>query len=428
MKSKRLLVSRLIVILMLVGCIAAPTLAATRTEKEKARRERIEKKKKESAKINHTLGPSMHKKLNESLELLRADVLDFEALEAILLPLAKKSDRLKPYARALVYQLLGSMESSRERYPEALTYLEQCLATESMPYSAQVVIRYQVAQLYLATEKYEDSIRTLLIWFEEAENPNSAAYSLLAIAYYQNDEVEKAVEPAEIAVAIAEEPEERWVRLLAGLYFETEQWTKAIIPLEELVSRFSKKMYWVQLSALYANEDRGEEALAVLQLAYEQDLLEKDNELTQLAKMYLHYGLPFRAALVVEKGLADEVIESNTDSWELLANSWLLAREHSKAVEPLTLAAELSEDGELFVRLGQVYLERDNWGDAAKALENAVEKAGLKDSGHVNLLLGISFYNQDKPNQARKYFKNAQESESFEKTATQWLAMLARGQ
>ena len=395
---------------LIVGICGATSIAAE-TDAKKRR-----------DKNYYTVNETNHKKLSEALERLQAE--DYDGALEVLAPMAKRSDRLKPYARALVFQLLGHLESSRERYPEALDYLEKCLAEDAMPYEAQISTRFNVAQVYLVIDRYAEAVRSLNLWFEEADSPNSIAYYLLAVSYYQLGEIESALPPAEKAVAIATTPQESWLQLVAGLYFETAAWEKAIDPLEQLVTRYSKKSYWVQLSALYAQQDRAEEALAVLQLAYTQELLERDAELTQLAKLYLHHGLPLRAALVLEKGLADDVVESNTESWELLANSWLLAREHERAVEPLAEAAGLAEDGDLYVRLAQVYLERDEWGLASKALENAVKKAGLRDSGHVNLLLGIAFYNQKLPDRARKHFVVAQSSESSGAAAGQWLAVL----
>ena len=67
--------------------------------------------------------------------------------------------------------------------------------------------------------------------------------------------------------------------------------------------------------------------------------------------MSLYHGRPYRAAVLLEASMADESVERDAKSLELLANSWLMARENSRAVEPLTKAAELSEKGDVYVAM-----------------------------------------------------------------------------
>jgi tetratricopeptide (TPR) repeat protein len=382
------------------------------------------KKKKEEDRRQYTVSESFSKKFNAAREHLLEE--RYAPARELVVQLEKRADRLSPYERALVYQTLGFIESGQERYTKAIPYFEKCLAEEGMHPNAQLTTRFNVAQLYLATEQYAKAVSTLELWFKEAESPTSIAYYLLAIAYYQQEKFDRALPPAEKAVALATTPKESWLQLLVGLYTEDRQYAKAVHPLEQLVILYPKKTYWTQLSAIYAQQNQEEKSLAVLQLAYQQGFLELDRELRRLAQLYLYHGLPYRAARVLEKGLADEAIESDVEVWELLANSWLLAREYESALEPLTKAAELAEDGSIYVRLGQVHLEREEWSQASAALKKGLERGGLEDPGNANLLLGIAFYHLEKADRARRYFGAAQRSESTRESASQWLEVLDR--
>jgi tetratricopeptide (TPR) repeat protein len=108
----------------------------------------------------------------------------------------------------------------------------------------------------------------------------------------------------------------------------------------------------------------------------------------------------------------------------MLANSWLLAQELERALEPLTKAAELAESGDGYVRLGQVHLEREEWDQASAALAKGIEKGDLDDPGGVNLLLGIAFYHQKQLERARKYFGAARSTESSQEAANRWLNLM----
>jgi tetratricopeptide (TPR) repeat protein len=378
----------------------------------------------EKKKNQYTVSEKMHKKLTGAQEQMEAD--QYDAARELLAPLEERADRLNPYERALTFLFLGFLDASQDRYEEALRYFELCLVQDSLPTGQQLSTRFNVAQLYLATENYAESERTLEVWFEEAESPTGVAFYLLAISRYQLEKYEAATVPAREAVASTRKPKEPWLQLLVGLYLELERYEEALPPLEQLVTLYPKRVYWTQLSALYAQLDKEEKALAVLQLAYEQGFLEDDRELRQLARLYLSHGLPYRAALLLEKALEEGTVAPDVDSLETLASSWIVAREYDKAIEPLRLAAELDEGGDLYVRLGQVYLERDSWKEATAALDVAFEKGTLKDPGKANLLLGIALYHQDRYRLARKHFAAALAEDSSSTSAKSWLDLLKR--
>ena len=118
-------------------------------------------------------------------------------------------------------------------------------------------------------------------------------------------------------------------------------------------------------------------------------------------------------------------VEADAKSLELLANSWLLARENDRAVDPLKRAAELAEEGDVYVRLGQVYLEREDYSAASDALAKGLER-GVKKEGDAHLLLGITYYNEKKLKSARRSFRAARQFEDSKEHAVLWIQMLDR--
>jgi len=371
-----------------------------------------------------TVSESMGKKLTTALEALQAE--QYREAEKVLKALEARAERLNPYERALVYQMLGYLESGRDEYEKALVFFEKCIIEDALPHAAQAAARYNVAQLYLATEQYEKAVSSLEAWFRDTETPTSSAYYLLAIAYYQIEKIEQAIIPAKKAVDQAKKPREPWLQLLVGLYYEARQFDNALEPLEVLIQLNPKKDYWKQLSSLYAHLGKEKQSLAIMQLAYTQEFLELDRELRALGQLYLYHALPYRAALVLEDGLERERVDPDSSAWEMLANSWLLAREYDRAVDPLRKAAELSPEGNLFARLGAVFIEREQWSKASAALDQAVKKGELDNPGTTNLLLGISFYHQSKTAKARKHFSAALSDEATSKPAAQWLDLMER--
>jgi len=334
-------------------------------------------------------------------------------------------NRLNPLERAMVYRLKAYIDYTAGDYKGAIASFEQVLAEEVMPIDAEDKIRFNIAQINASLQNWSGTIKALERWFEYAAEPLPLAYYLLGISYYQLDKIDLAIENTEKAVDLSAEPAEGWLQLLAALYVQKEDYASAAPIFEELLLRFPKKQYWVQLALIYGARDRFKESLSVQQVAYLQGFLVEDSELMRLARSYLYSDLPLPAARVIAKGLEEGNIEPSSESYELLANSLIAAREYDDSLEPLHKAAELSDDGNLYVRLGQVYLQREEWDRAAAELQHALGKGGLKDPGNAQLLLGIALYNDNQVGSARSSFVRASEHEKTRAAARRWIEHIA---
>ena len=374
----------------------------------------------------HVVNRFAYDALTESQEAL--DAGDIAKARAALDTLREKESRLNDHEKALLYQLYGYLEAGEGRYAEAVGYLETCLAQKALPDAGQLQTLYNLAQLYVATERYEEAVKALSRWLRASKERPPAALYMLAAAYYQQGDREKALTPAILAVRNAEKPKEAWLQMLLSLRVERQEYEKARPVLEQLTKLYPKKVYWMQLAAVYGELGREKESLAALELVYTQGLLDQDDELRRLARLYIYHELPYLGARVMEKGLDDGIIEPDSEAYEILANAWMRAREFDRAISPLTKAASAANDGKLYLRLGQAYAEKEDWSAAAEALMQAVAKGGLDEPGTANLLLGVALFNQEKLDSARPYFARAAEREKTRRDAQAWLQVLGRKQ
>lgn len=382
---------------------------------EAERRENLEK---------WTVGSETAERLNHGLELLEEERHDEarEKVERIALR------RANPRERALVHRVLAFVAVGEEDFDRAITEFEKVLEQEALLPSDESGIRFNIVQLNAVQQEWEAVLSALEEWFRFAADPNPLAYYLKAMAYYQLDRLDEALAPARKAVEIKDEPREPWLQLLAALHLAKQDYASATPVLEELVTRFPKKTYWVQLSLIYGQLENYRESLAVQQLAYRQGLLTEDRELRRLARTYLYQGLPYQAARVLEQGLASRAIEEDPEVLELLGNSWIAARHFDRSVAPLEKAAALAEDGELFVRLGQLHIRREQWEQAQEQLRRGVEKGGLEDPAQAELLMGIALHGGGEPDRARGWLERAMEDASTRGQASAWIDMLDREQ
>ena len=101
----------------------------------------------------------------------------------------------------------------------------------------------------------------------------------------------------------------------------------------------------------------------------------------KLASLLQSEDIPIRSVRVLEQGFEQKVLKEDESAYELLGNSRILAREADKAEPALEKAAELSPEGDLFVRLGQVRLLKEDYDGAKAALKRGLDKGGNRRSG-----------------------------------------------
>ena len=360
--------------------------------------------------------------LSAAAELLDAKKAD----EAEDLLLRLEGSRITPYDQAYIYRMLGVVAYSSEQPAKSIGYFTKVLELEMLPIRDEAKMRFSIAQLHAQLEEWPKVVAGIEDWERYVESPDPAAIYLKALAYYQMGEVQSAIENVKRAIELSPEPRENWMRMLYALYTQIEDFERALPLLEELLISFPKKEYWVQLSLIYQAREEFDASLAAQQVAHAQGYLVEDKELRRLARSYLYHELPYPAAEVMERGLESGAIEEDVEAYRLLADALVAAREYDRSLEPLRKAAELSEDGTFFARLGQVYMQREDWEQAVAALERALQKGGLRREGNTLLLMGIASYNASKLGDAQRYFAQATRFEDTRSDAATWIDHLAK--
>jgi tetratricopeptide (TPR) repeat protein len=367
--------------------------------------------------------------LGEAIELYNAG--DFAGARAALAKL--NFEKLSPYERARVEQLLAAMAFSEEKYAEAREHFGLAIGSGGLNEQELSSNRFQIAQSYMGEEDWAQAAAALESWFETAANPNSTAYYMLAAAYYQQGEeansaeetarlLERALPPAIKAVELAEKPQEGWLQLVVALLMRKEDYRGAVPWIERLVELApGKKSNWLQLSSVYQEIDEYAKALAVTQLAYMAGLLTEDSEIRRLADLLVYNEIPYRGGQILEQAIADGKMKLDVALYEKLANCWMAAGEFDKSVRPLTQGAEIATSGDLYIRLGEVHVQREDWAVAESALEKGLSKGNLKDPGYAQLYMGIVLLELGKVREAREWFDRARGTEKHRRQAEGYL-------
>ena len=394
-----------------------------------------DKPKKDTRETRRT--PALRNKVYERLAEAQtlAEAKDYAGASAILNDMISEDGKraLNSYELANVYNLHAFLSYANEDYSQSLRYYEQVIAQPDIPLAMEINTRFTIAQLYFVQEKWQQGIDALLMWFEMNEKPNAGAYVLLAQGYYQVKRYDLALDNVETAIAMHEGegklPKEQWYNLARFLYFDKEDFDSALEVLNTLIIYYPKKQYWVQASHLYGEKKDEPRQLALMEAAYEQGFLDRSSELVTMAYLYLNAEVPYYAGSVIEKGFSDELVEDKSKNYELAGSAWAQAQEVAKSIPMMEKAAAKSEEGELYVRLGNVYLDGDQFQKSADSIIKGLNKGGVKRPDQARLALGMAYFNLGDYNEARKAFRAAskegagrKEWERSKEMAQQWIA------
>lgn len=336
-------------------------------------------------------------------------------------------DDLNDYETAIVRQLFAQVAIDEEDYDRALSEYEKITQLERVPDSIFIQALYSLAQLYFIDEQYRKSIEYMNRWLNYSEKPGPTPYTFLGQAYYALEQFDEAVPQIEKAIEIAKqqglEIKENWYLLLRSAYFELQAYEKVREVLELLAVNWDKPEYWRQLSAVYSELGLEKKQLSTMEVAYRRGFLDRENHLINLAQLYMVNNVPIKAAWVLEEGLKDGVIEKTPDNYKLLGQAYQNAQEAAESEEPFRLAAEKADEGELWMRLGQVRTELEDYAGALTALRNALDaEEELDEPGYAHLLIGMAHFNRDELADAKQAFRQAARFDETEKQARQWIS------
>ncbi len=331
---------------------------------------------------------------------------------------------LSPYEVALVQQALGHVHASLEQYGQAADVFQQSLASQALPPERAQTVRYNLAQILIAAQRYEEGARFLELWLAEEAQPKPQARASLAQVYSQLKRYADAEQNIQQAIRQAGTFHEEWHQLLLFVYVEQQQWSQAAAVLNQLLHRQPrKKTYWLQLSQMYIEAGQQGRAASALALAHKLGLLE-EQEVLYVVQSYLHLGLPYKAGDILHTGLATQTVADTPAHQELLVTCWLYAKEYQRALDVLERSAQRAESGRLDIRRAELLAQLERWSDAALAADLGIKKGGLEDTGHAYILLGIAQYRSGNLAASKDTFTSATSHKRVARQAGQWLRII----
>jgi len=382
-----------------------------------------------------TISAPVFKKLEEAQELI--DAKDFTRAENIIQGMldAGRGSRYNGNERANLYNMLGYINFSRERYSAAISAYEQVITTpDDISDGMLSGTLYTLAQLNFVAERYSKALQYMERWITTANNPGPEPYIFLGQVYYQMQDYRSAVPQIEKGISVARERgtkiKEQWYALLNYLYYEQENWPKVLSILEILVKNWPKRDYWYRLAGIYGQEGDEKRQLAALEAAYRGGFFDRGTDYTTLSGLLMQAEVPYRAAKVLKDGLDKGQVEKTAQNWRSLGQAWQLSQEADNAIAALKESGALDDNGRVYEQLASLYLEKEEFKSCVSAADSALSKGGLRKVQSTHVIRGMCLYNDDKLTGARASFVRArtasrERSDSpSERMSAQWITFI----
>ncbi len=352
----------------------------------------------------------------------------FEVLDNV----KSKASSMNSYEQAMMYNFYGFIHYEAENYDQAIAAFENVVQQQPIPETFEQATLFSLAQLHMMRGNYDKTIAKIEQWEAIQKNlyPNKEIPAknlvLKAQAMYQKQDYASASQYINAAVEQIEtndlgfQVDEQWYVLQRAIYFELKQPENVKNVLLKLVKKFEAPKYWIQLAGMYGELEQEEKQLAIMEIAEQKSYIATGSDMFNLAQLYYYHQLPFKAAAVMQKAIDAGKLPEDERNLTFLAQSWNAAKETEKAIPVMLAAAKLSDTGELYAQLGQMYLNMDKWSQAIAASEQAIEKGGLRNEGMSHLVIGMAQFNVGEYNEALSQLAKAQEYPGSRGMAQQW--------
>jgi len=378
-----------------------------------------EKKTKETV----AMSQSVYESLTEIQELIEAK--DYASAQRLTDELKGKKS-LSPYEIAQIWNISGYSYYLQERYDDAIRAYDNVMAQPELPEALMLSTLKTKAQLQFTQEDYEGALATVRQLIANVSEPSADIFMLEGQALFQLARYDEALVPIKTGIDMYRQqgqvPKENWLLLLRVIYFEKKDYESMIDVVRELIVYYPKDTYILTLAGIYSELGDTKKQLALTEVLYEKGYLNTSSHITNLANLYLLHGLPYKAAVLLDNEMKENIVEANERNLRLLSQAWYQAREDEKSISPLKQAAQLSKEGDLYIRLAQANINLENWGDAAAAVQEGLRLGGLKRPDTANIMLGMALFNQKRLEQARRAFERAANDNRSKRAATQWIA------
>jgi tetratricopeptide (TPR) repeat protein len=364
----------------------------------------------------------------EVFELENPTTADYQ--EALELLQSYDIERWNGYEKAMFWRYQAGLYATMEDYSNA----KRCYV-EMLDYRTDVQPRMEQETLLMLSklegmdENWDGALGFLDQWWQLIPAPTMDGYKLRGTFKYQKQDFRGALADMKVVVADAEEKQgkakEGDYNMQFGIYSELGQPNEMLRVAEVMVRHYPSAITWKRLYSMYIDRDRIPEALAAMQVCYDQGYFDRESQISTFAGLWNAESNPYLAGKYFQEGIDAGIVEANQKNFEFLANWWYQAREYKKSIDARRKAAELSDDGENWSQLARAQLQESMYEETVASSRKAIQGGGLRDVAATYILQGQAYIALKRFEDAKTSFERASNSSgASQRYASQFIAFV----
>ncbi|WP_428384989.1 DUF1329 domain-containing protein [Nevskia ramosa] len=331
-----------------------------------------------------------------------------------------------PYAKALLLRELAGQAAGRKDYEQAAKYLDEAIATGALSGPAADQMRATLGKLRVGSGDPASVLKNIEPLYKAGKPLPPEQLVALGAAYLQQKRYKDAAGALAKGVAARPNADISWRRALYAAYVGAGEEGEAAKVLETVLrDQPSAKDDWFRLSALYLKAGNNARAQASMEVASRLGYIVNEEQRLQLIGLTAQIGAPYAAGSLLKGWLDGQQLPRSASNLRTLAGLWIASRESALSIAALNDALKAAPSSELYLQLGQLHLDREEYPQAIAALQQAIA-TGAK-SGPAYMTLGIALYQQAEVDAAAKAFRDAAQYPASRKLAEQWVKYLDSG-
>ena len=337
-------------------------------------------------------------------------------------------ERWNGYEKAMFWRYQAGIYATIEDYTNAKRSYSQMMTyrNDIQPRMEQETL-LMLSKLEAVDENWDKALTYLNEWWELIPTPTMDGYKLRATFRYQKQEFRGALSDMKILIADSEKnngmAKEGDYNMEFAIYSELSQPNEMLRVAEVMVRHYPSSTNWKRLYSMYLDRERIPEALAAMQICYEQGYFDRESQISTFASLWNAESNPYLAAKYFQEGIDSGIVEESLKNFEYLASWWYQAREYVKSIEARRKAAALSDDGENWQLLARAELQESMYEEAITSTRKAIQGGGLRDTAQVYILQGQAYLALKRYDDAKTSFERARTADGRSKQyAAQYLS------
>tara|TARA_B100000678_G_scaffold194397_3_gene162830 strand:- start:20 stop:1429 length:1410 start_codon:yes stop_codon:yes gene_type:complete len=334
---------------------------------------------------------------------------------------------LNCYENAAVLRLSAAIKIENGDAAGAVRDLEAAINAGAITGKDIPQTYYNIAQLYLQQDNLEKSREYMQKWLNSpGVTPTRDQNFQMAVLYQKLEDYKAALPYAErVLRADGQNADRQIIDFLIFLYDRTGDKAKKAELLQRLLQRDpNDRKVWDAIAGDYFQGNEERKAFEVQKAMYLAGLLKEEQEIMRVVNFYNRFNAPYEAAKILEKEINRGRVSKTFERLELLANLYQVAREYEKAVPVIRQAAQMTNNGQMYERLGRSYFELGDYEEAIDAYRQAIAKGNLKEPGYARVMIGQANYELDNVPAAEESFRDAANFADGRRAANGWLGFL----